>query len=49
MFRLIFCFFLIIFSLGFSQNNYDNNMQKTGFWVGYYDSGEKRYEGNFED
>ena len=33
----------------FSQNNYNESGQKIGYWVGYYDSGELKYEGNFDD
>lgn len=49
MFRLIFCCFFVFFHMIFSQNNYNDSLQKTGYWVGYYDSGELRYEGYFEN
>jgi len=49
MFRLITCFYFIFFHIIFSQNNYNDSLQKTGYWVGYYDSGELRYEGYFEN
>lgn len=48
MLRLIYFFYFLFLGLIFSQNNYDSNSQKTGYWVGYYDSGELRYEGYFE-
>ena len=48
MLRLIYFFYFLFLGIIFSQNNYDSNSQKTGYWVGYYDSGELRYEGYFE-
>ncbi len=43
------CFVFLIQHLILSQNSYNESAQKTGYWVGYYDSGELKYEGNFDN
>ena len=39
----------MIYCVTFSQNSYNEDGLKTGNWVGYYDSGELRYQGYFQD
>ena len=46
MFRFI---YLFIFFQSFSQNQYLENGNRNGTWKGYYDSGQIRYEGTFDD
>ena len=46
MFRFI---YLFIFFQSFSQNQYLENGNRNGPWKGYYDSGQIRYEGTFDD
>ena len=45
----IFLSLTLIFSYSFTQNLYDENGNKTGVWVGHYETGELKYEGNFID
>ena len=45
-------FFLILnllFFQSFSQNQYSENGNRDGLWRGYYESGELKYEGSFDD
>ena len=46
MFRFI---YLFIFFQSFSQNQYLENGNRNGTWKGYYDCGQIRYEGTFDD
>ena len=46
MFRFI---YLFIFFQSFSQNQYLENGNRNGPWKGYYDNGQIRYEGTFDD
>ncbi len=42
-------FYLLIFFQSFSQNQYLENGNRDGSWKGFYDSGQIRYEGTFDD
>ena len=42
-------FFFFSFIQLFSQNQYSEGGQRDGLWKGYYDNGQLRYEGVFND
>ena len=39
----------LLFFQSFSQNQYSENGNRDGLWRGYYESGELKYEGSFDD
>jgi len=41
--------FFIFFNQSFSQNNYNENGNREGVWVDYYNNGQLRYKGVFND
>jgi len=48
MYRFFFIISLFFFQ-SFSQNQYSENGNRDGLWRGYYESGELKYEGSFDD
>ena len=48
MYRSFFIVCLLFFQ-SFSQNRYSENGNRDGLWRGYYESGELKYEGSFDD
>ena len=49
MFRVYFFVLFFVFFYGLSQNQYNDNGDRQGLWIGYYDSGELKYKGYFDN
>jgi len=45
----MFRFFIFLFSfyISFAQNDFNQNREKEGYWVGYHKNGTMKYEGHF--